>query len=236
MDNPTGTMPHREQGRGLLRAKWLRYSLLTLAGLVTVALLPATCYYYKGFYRPAHSRSPYMASFSKTDAETARITEEIRELKPFLSRNGYNQKIVFLADMHLPSGKYRFFVYDLSKDSILLAGLVAHGCGHKSFSLSPVYSNISGSSCTSLGKYRIGFPYMGQFGRAYKLYGLDTTNNRAFERNVVLHSYNQVPEGETDPIPICNSRGCAMVAPGFLQRLQPLIDGSERPALLVIFD
>lgn len=236
MNNPTDPVSHREPHRRPHPGKWLRYSLLTLAGMVTVALLPATCYYYKGFYQPAHSPKPYTVSFSKTDAETERINRETEVLKPFLSRNGYNQRIVFLADMHLPSGKYRFFAYDLSKDSILLAGLVAHGCGSKSFSLNPVYSNISGSNCTSLGKYRIGFPYKGQFGRAYKLYGLDSTNNRAFERNVVLHSYDQVPEGETDPFPVCNSRGCAMVAPGFLRQLQPLIDGSEKPTLLVIFD
>jgi hypothetical protein len=50
------------------------------------------------------------------------------------------------------------------------------------------------------------------------LYGLDSTNNQVFRRNIVLHSFSYVPEAETDPYPICNSLGCPMVSPGFLQQ------------------
>jgi hypothetical protein len=104
------------------------------------------------------------------------------------------------------------------------------------FSLNPVFSNTDGSGCSSLGKYRIGSPYAGRFGLAYKLIGLDKTNDQAFRRSIVLHAYNCVPETETDPYPICNSLGCAMVSPGFLRSLQPVIDGSPRPILLWIFN
>ncbi|MDP4254548.1 MAG: murein L,D-transpeptidase catalytic domain family protein [Bacteroidota bacterium] len=87
-----------------------------------------------------------------------------------------------------------------------------------------------------MGKYRIGQPYRGRFGTAYTVSGLDSSNNRALARHVVLHAYDCVPESETDPFPICNSLGCAMVSPGFLKRLQPIIEGSKRPILLWIFD
>ncbi|MDP4149548.1 MAG: murein L,D-transpeptidase catalytic domain family protein, partial [Bacteroidota bacterium] len=120
--------------------------------------------------------------------------------------------------------------------SVVLAGLVAHGRGNQLFSLYPAFSNQEGSGCSSLGKYRIGQPYRGRFGTAYTLYGLDSSNNRALARHVVLHAYDCVPESETDPFPICNSLGCAMVSPGFLKRLQPIIEGSKRPILLWIFD
>ncbi|MBN9382836.1 MAG: murein L,D-transpeptidase catalytic domain family protein [Chitinophagaceae bacterium] len=147
----------------------------------------------------------------------------------------YNSQVAFLVDMRLPSGKNRFFVYDLAADSVRTAGLVAHGSGGHAFSLTPSFSNVNGSNCSALGKYRVGGPYAGRFGRAYFLHGLDSTNDQALNRHIVLHSYSCVPEGETDPYPICNSQGCPMVSPAFLQRLQPLIDGSKKPIMLWIF-
>jgi hypothetical protein len=168
--------------------------------------------------------------------ETERLHGQAAMQKAFLKRHGFNDEFCFLVDMRLPSGKVRFFVYDLYKDSILMAGMVAHGCGDRDFSVSPRFSNIDGSSCTAVGRYRIGYHYPGQFGVAYKLYGLDSTNDQAFKRNIVLHSYDAVPENETYPYPICNSRGCPMVSPVFLKSLRPLIDGSRKPVCLWIFD
>jgi hypothetical protein len=163
-------------------------------------------------------------------------SQKLTHLQAFAAQHGYNTRIAFLADLQRSSGKNRFFVCDLGGDSIVLAGLVAHGSGNQPFSLNPAFSNTDGSGCSSLGKYRIGQPYRGRFGTAYTLYGLDSSNNRAFARHIVLHAYDCVPEAETDPYPICNSLGCAMVSPGFLKRLQPVIDGSKRPILLWIFD
>ena len=213
---------------------WLRRIVLSVGILSVVPLAMAGHYYYKGFYRPLHRR--VLPAVAVSETELQRLSTKAAEQKMFLQKHGYNTGLCFLVDMQLPSGRNRFFVYDLRKDSIVLAGLVAHGSGAANFSATPSFSNISGSGCTSLGKYRIGYPYPGQFGRAYKLYGLDATNDQAFARNVVLHSWTGVPEGETYPYPICNSRGCAMVAPAFLQRLQPLIDRSGKPMLLCIFD
>jgi hypothetical protein len=138
--------------------------------------------------------------------------------------------------MGLPSRKYRFFVANLEKDTLLLAGLVAHGSSNRTFAVAPSFSNTDGSGCTSIGRDRIGAPYAGRFGRAYELYGLDSTNSQAFWRNIVLHSFSYVPEAETDPYPICNSLGCPMVSRGFLQQLEPVIDHSPRQILLRIFD
>lgn len=66
--------------------------------------------------------------------------------------------------------------------------------GNHTFAVAPSFSNTDGSGYTSLGRYRIGTPYNGHFGRSYKLYGLDSTNSQAFRRNIVLHSFSYVPE------------------------------------------
>ncbi|MGZ8558091.1 MAG: murein L,D-transpeptidase catalytic domain-containing protein [Chitinophagaceae bacterium] len=51
-----------------------------------------------------------------------------------------------------------------------------------------------GRGCTSLGKYIVDNSYIKRFGLAYKLYGLDKTNDKAFQRFVVLHAHECVPE------------------------------------------
>jgi hypothetical protein len=213
---------------------WLRYLLLSLLALIVVGLALAAHYYYKGFYktRPANFKSVN----NLDEKEVSKIDGKAIELKKFALDKSFNKKIIFLVDMSLPSGKNRFFVYDISKDSIIKTSLVAHGAGNKGFSFTPKFSNQKESGCTALGKYRIGKSYAGRFGLAYKLYGLDSSNNNAFSRSIVLHSYNCVPEQETYPYPICNSRGCPMVALLFLKELQAIIDKSEEPVLLWIFN
>jgi hypothetical protein len=138
--------------------------------------------------------------------------------------------------MSIESGKNRLFVYDLKKDSVMDAGLVAHGRCNKDWLNGRQYGNEVGCGCTSLGRYKIGNPYNGKFGRAYKLHGLDSTNNNAFKRYVVLHSYTAVPDAEVHPLPICQSDGCPMVSASFLQKLATIIDKSSQPILLYTFD
>jgi len=137
--------------------------------------------------------------------------------------------------MRLPSGKKRFFVYDLERDSVEIAGLVTHGSGSEGESDELVFSNTPNSYCTSLGKYKIGNGYNGRFGLAYKLYGLDKTNSKAFDRFVVLHAHECVPNDEIAPLSICLSQGCPTVSPAFLTQLKTCIDQSEKPILLWIY-
>jgi len=155
--------------------------------------------------------------------------------KDYIAAHNFNEELCFLIDMRLSSGEKRFFVYNLQKDLVEIAGLVTHGSGINNISNNPVFSNTPNSNCTSLGKYKIGKPYYGKFGLAYKLYGLDKTNNKAFERFVVLHAHQCVPNDEVAPQPICESWGCPTVAPAFLAQLQSYIEVSSKPVLLWIY-
>jgi hypothetical protein len=156
------------------------------------------------------------------------------EVKLYAENHHYNSRYCFLIDMKLPSGTKRFFVYDLKADSILIAGLVAHGYGNSSGS-GANFSNIPGSNSSSLGKYKIGNAYNGRFGLAFKLYGLDSSNSNAFNRFVVLHAHECVPAKEVAPQAICMSQGCPTVAPVFLNSLRAYLDNADKPILLRIF-
>lgn len=177
-------------------------------------------------------------SIAKADtfAIYSRMNEKALAIRSFLQKNsGYHQQNAILIDMRQNSGKFRLFVYDLDSMKVISKGLVAHGSGSETgFGDSLRFSNIPNSNCTSLGKYRIGAPYIGNFGRSYKLHGLDSTNNKAFERYVVLHRYSCVPDTE-QPYSICNSLGCPMVSESYFEELDKVIRAAQKPVILEIF-
>ncbi len=164
-----------------------------------------------------------------------KIERKAGEAKLFVMRNGYNDAICLLADMSLPSGQNRFFIYDLKKDTTRNSGLVTHGRCNQYWLEGRKYGNKVGSGCTSLGKYKVGNSYYGRFGLAWKLHGLEKTNDKAFERFIVLHSHECVPEAEVRD-EICQSDGCPTVSAGFLQYLQPVLNESKKPVLFWVYE
>jgi L,D-transpeptidase catalytic domain len=204
--------------------------ILFLTG--SVFSLSALYFWYKPkFHQGAHA----FQSLNTSSEEFARLQTRASFLKKYSAANRYSSKICFLVDMKIPSGRKRFFVYDLQRDSILVSGLVAHGSCDNGFQIEANFSNQVNSGCSCMGKFRVGNGYTGRFGPAYKLYGLDSSNSNTYQRTIVLHSYACVPELEIYPLPVCNSRGCPMVSPGFLQKLKPYIESSGKPILLNIF-
>lgn len=168
-------------------------------------------------------------------AEKLRLQGKASEALSYARMKGFNTQYAFLIDMRLPSGANRFFLYDLTADTVLRRGLVTHGRCNENWLEGRRYGNEVGCGCTSLGRYKIGYRYMGTFGLAYKLHGLDKTNSNAFERYVVLHAHECVPEAAVSS-EICQSDGCPTVSPGFLRQLAPIINRSKEPLLLWIFE
>lgn len=165
-----------------------------------------------------------------------RFDSQLAEVKEALKKNaGYNSKIAFFVDMQIKSGKYRFFVYDLIKNTIIDQGLVAHGSGSETKVKGDLkFSNEVNSRSTSLGRYTVGRSYKGMFGKAYKLAGLDATNSNAEKRAIVLHSYSAVPSEEQDYY-ISNSQGCPMISEYFFKKIEKIIDTSKSKILLNIY-
>lgn len=165
-----------------------------------------------------------------------KLKSEITEIRSFLGKTSkYNSDVIFLLDMKIESGRNRFFIYDLKHNKLLDKGLVGHGSGSETGIYGKLkFSNTKNSNCSSLGKYAIGGSYSGRFGKAYKLYGLDETNSNAFDRNIVLHKYSDVPF-EEQLNPICNSLGCPMVNEKFFKIIEKKIDNSKKKIILVMY-
>ena len=169
-------------------------------------------------------------------AETApAIIHLAHKIKEYAILNGYSTKFCFLVDMSLPSGRNRFFIYDLEKGSVVSAALAAHGSCNTTFLSHPRFSNARDCGCTSLGKYKVGEFYKGQYGKSFRLYGLDNSNSNAFKRGVVIHGHDCVPNEEIYPRVLCNSFGCVMVSNNFFDRLSAIIQHSDKSIVLWVY-
>ncbi|MDQ3100801.1 MAG: murein L,D-transpeptidase catalytic domain family protein [Bacteroidota bacterium] len=93
--------------------------------------------------------------------DCAKTRTKATEALSFCRSKNYNTDFCILIDMGLHSGIKRFLIWDFKSDSILTSYLVGHGScsGPWREDLTkedPGFSNVEGSHCSSLGKYRIG--------------------------------------------------------------------------------
>jgi hypothetical protein len=158
-----------------------------------------------------------------------------KKVNNYAIQNDMSTDYCFLVDMSLPSGRNRFFIYDLKKNTVMNSGLVSHGSCNETFLARPKFSNESKSGCSSLGKFKVGEFYTGKYGKSFRLYGLDNCNSNAYKRAVVIHGYDCVPDEEIYPRVLCNSLGCVMVSYKFFDNISRLIRKSEKPIVLWIY-
>ena len=132
--------------------------------------------------------------------------------KFFIQYPNYDYYVV--VDFSIPSGKNRFFMYNSEKE-LVLKSLCAHGSGLRSTEDFPVFSNIIGSNCSSLGYFEVkGYNEMSSGDPSYILKGLDASNNNAEKRQILIHPYYKIPELEIFPqnIPLGYSKGCFVIS------------------------
>lgn len=135
--------------------------------------------------------------------------------------------VVGVVDFSLPSRTPRFHLVDLASGRVESL-LVAHGRGsdpdHTGW-LSR-FSNAPRSEASSEGDYITGGYYVGHHGRSMRLAGLDSTNNNAEAREIVVHSASYVgPEMVRAHGVLGRSEGCFALSeadlPQVLDRLGP---------------
>ncbi len=157
----------------------------------------------------------------------------------FCNKKGMNTDFCILVDMKIHSGKNRIFVWDFKKKEVVLSGLCCHGAGGKSTTKTPEFSNTPGSNCTSLGKYKLGIRSYSRWGINvhYKMHGLETSNNNAYQRIVVFHSHTPVPEREIYPfhLPLGWSLGCPVVSDNTMKKVDEMLKNLETPVLMWIY-
>lgn len=157
----------------------------------------------------------------------------------YCQAKGFNTQYCILVDFSIHSGKQRFFVWDFKNKAIKYSSLCCHGYGQKSTQIKPVFSNVDGSYCSSLGKYKIGARAYSKWGINihYKLHGLENTNNNAFKRFVVLHSHAPVADKDIYPkhLPLGWSQGCPVINNNAMKQVDKMLKSATKPILLWIY-
>lgn len=104
-----------------------------------------------------------------------------------------NKDWLTIVDFSKKSNTERMFLVDL-KTGAVHARHVAHGSGSdpRATGLATIFSNVSGSNCSSLGFYLTAETYSGKYGYSCRMDGLSETNSNVRPRAVVIHGSEYV--------------------------------------------
>lgn len=146
------------------------------------------------------------------DDQQIRSSKVIRINKP---------RFIGVIDFSRPSSEKRFFVIDLKTGNVNKYH-VSHGGGSGDKEFASKFSNRRNSNQTALGLYQVGEKYPGAHGATLRLYGLEKSNDQAYNRNIVLHSAAYaVQRGAGQPVG--RSSGCPAVSAKTLKQIIPLL-------------
>lgn len=190
-------------------------------------------------------------SIAETDAgkasqqwqlDTQAVRAKARAAKLFCADKKMNTQFAVLMNIGIHSGRKRLYVYDLKADSIAYAAVVSHGCGTADWGDDdtrdgPQISNTENSHCSSIGKYKIGNRGASQWGIGvnYILHGLESTNDNAVKRAIVLHSWDKIKDEEQFPRGTPEGWGCPAVSDNTMRYLDDKLKNAEKPVLLWVY-
>jgi len=143
-----------------------------------------------------------------------------------------------LINFSEPTSTKRMKLYDIKNNKIVYSCKCAHGNGkgNKIEANINSFSNKIGSNKSSLGKYRIGrkrilYNFKGidisMFKiPCYELYGLDSSNNNAYKRGILLHA-DPLLSDLPFPISTIHSFGCFSISYSSFRKLSKYIDNNK---------
>ena len=120
-----------------------------------------------------------------------------------------NRNYVAIADFNRPSNERRLKIINMNNGSVE-SFLVAHGSGSGG-RYATRFSNQGETHESSLGLYLTGEQYDGEHGRALRLRGMESTNNRAESRGVVMHGAGYVSDEVAQNGMVGRSWGCTAI-------------------------
>lgn len=204
--------------------------------LQSIIVLLTICFL--GCSTPANNET----TIEKPTVNIANTKGKAKQALAFCKEKNFNTDFCILIDMSLHSGVYRFFIWDFKKDSISKSCLVGHGCCDNAWSKdfsknNPIFSNRDGSHCSALGKYKIGARAYSDWGInvKYVLHGLEATNNNAFNRFIVFHSWEAVSDNEIFPNGTPEGWGCPTISNNSFRIIDPMLKSSAKPVLMWIY-
>lgn len=191
---------------------------------------------------PNHNSVDSIINPTLTTEQYSKLKTRADSALKYCKTKNFNTEYCFLLDMSIHSGLNRFFVWDFKKDTIIKSFLVCHGCGQNQWSSdeskeNPTFSNVDGSHCSSLGKYRIGKRSYSNWGInvCYFMHGLEKTNSNALARQIVFHSWNMVSDTEVYPNGSPEGWGCPAISNTNMIYVDSLLKDEEKSVLMWMY-
>ena len=206
--------------------------IVLLMVLLLMACIPFVPPIYQRYTKPLYKN--YIDAkewYGKVDCEN------LSQVRDYCDRRGYSTDYYILVDFSIPSGKKRFFIYDLQNGKRLMSSYCMHGSGKGNTDAKPKFSNEFGSGCSSLVRY-----VMVGKGRKFKNYirlrGLDKTNYLAETRDILIHAAGKVTRfsGEREYIPLgSESLGCFTVSRDCVTQVMEIYQGASKQRPVMIY-
>ncbi len=192
-------------------------------GTETVATIPATEAPVFSSIKPDKGSDFYSYSF---------LYDQTELLKEYAARSGSNTDYAIMINAGIKSAKKRFFVLDLSTNTIIKLGTVA--LGDKNLQYNKTYSNPAESISGMPGMYKTDKRAKNSNNLSYN-FSAFTENSSNSRKSFLLQSSEDIPYDETG-LPLPATEECISVSPRFFKEISPFIDDSVKPVLLLVFN
>ena len=163
------------------------------------------------------------------------IEERAEQAQKYAARKGMSTNYCVLVDYGIPSGSPRVFVWSFAEGKVVYRGHAMHGPGKGSTAETPVFSNVPGSHCSSVGRFEVTRRHGNRNKTGYYLRGLDRTNSRAYSRGIMIHSSKWVDRNAWRRYIPLNARsclGCVTVSTRDMRYIGRLVEKEDRRLLL----
>lgn len=126
----------------------------------------------------------------------------------YAHRKRLNENYCIFLDYSIPSGKPRLFVWSFAEGRVVYSGHAMHGPGKGSTDETPVFSNVPGSHCSSIGRFEMTRKRGRRNKTGFYLKGLEYSNSSALSRGIMIHSSKWVDTNRWRRYIPLNARSC----------------------------
>ena len=153
----------------------------------------------------------------------------------YAERKGLNDNYCLFLDYSIPSGKPRLFVWSFAENRVVYSAHAMHGPGKGSTDKTPVFSNVPGSKCSSVGRFEVTRDRGKRNKSGLRLKGLERSNNCAYGRGIMIHGSWYVDANKWRkfiPLNAKSCQGCVTVSTRDMAYINKLV-GKEKGNLLL---
>ena len=164
-----------------------------------------------------------------------RIEDRAEQALRYAKRTGLSTNYCVFVDYGIPSGSLRVFVWSFEQKKVVYRGYAMHGPGKGSTARKPVFSNVPGSHCSSLGKFEVTRRHGARNKSGYYLKGLERSNSRAYSRGIMIHGSRWVDNNTWRRYIPLNGKsclGCVTVSHKDMKQIGRIIEQEDRHLLL----